>query len=90
MGAAVDPSLVTDEASEAFKVFALNWDSVTAFLACETQWRVIAGSSALIWTGFDYSSVDVVLRRFDFAPAIFADLQVMELAALAVFAGASA
>lgn len=89
MGATVDPSLIADPASEAFAVFTPNWDSVTAFLACETQWRVIAGPSGLIWTGFDYAGADVVLRRFEFANTIFADLQVMELAALSVFAGAA-
>lgn len=68
-----------------------NWLSVCAFLACETQWRAIAGMmGGLVWLGLDYSAVDVVLRRlgFDDPDSVFADLQVMEDAALAVFAEA--
>lgn len=90
MGYSVDPSEISNQDSEAFKVFASNWDSVTAFLACETQWRVLAGDAGrLIWTGLDYAGADVALRRYDFPTAVFADLQVMELEALSVLGGAS-
>lgn len=67
-----------------------NWDSVMAFLACDTQWRAVAAPSGLIWTGLDYAGVDVALRRHDFPASVFADLQVMEIAALSVLGGASA
>lgn len=86
----IDPSEITTEEDEAFKVFAPNWESVTGFLACETQWRVIAGAAQLIWLGLDYVAVDIVLRRFDFSNAVFAELQVMELEALSVLKGATA
>ncbi|MGZ2403365.1 DUF1799 domain-containing protein [Rhizobium ruizarguesonis] len=89
MGYRVDPSEISNQDSEAFKVFASNWDSMTAFLACETQWRVLAGPAGLIWTGLDYAGADVALRRFDFPNSVFADLQVMELEALSVLGGAS-
>lgn len=68
---------------------ASNWDSVMAFLACDTQWRAIAVPSGLMWIGLDYNGVDVALRRLDFPASVFADLQVMELAALSVLGGAS-
>ncbi|WP_320200494.1 DUF1799 domain-containing protein [Agrobacterium sp. rho-13.3] len=85
-----DPSEITSEEDEAFKVFAPNWESVTAFLACETQWRVLAGAAKLVWLGLDYVAVDIVLRRYEFPNAVFADLQVMELEALSVLKGANA
>lgn len=71
-----------------------NWQSVCAFLACETQWRAVpmtvgnmaAIATSVIWLGLDYSAVDVVLRRLSAALDVFADIQVMERAALDVFA----
>ncbi|XHE13678.1 DUF1799 domain-containing protein [Agrobacterium deltaense] len=86
----IDPSDITTEEDEAFKVFSANWESVTAFLACETQWRMIAGAAKALWLGLDYVAVDIVLRRYDFSNAVFADLQVMELEALSVLKGAHA
>jgi len=77
-----------DQDEETFEVWDVNWASLTAFLACETQWRVAAGLAGLIWLGLDYPGVDVVLRRLGLADHVFADLQVMERAALDVFAEA--
>lgn len=85
MGHDIDPSEIMSAEDEAFRVLALNWDSVTAFLACDTQWRVIAAASKLLWLGLDYVAVDIVFRRYDFSNAVFADLQVMEFEALSVF-----
>ena len=69
----------------AFSVLPANWAAVTAFLACETQWRVAVGFGAPpMWLGLDYAGVDVVLRRTG-SKADFADLQAMEAAALDVF-----
>jgi len=63
-----------------------NWDSVIAFLNCETQWVVVVSMVGLIWWGLDYQAVDIVLRRTRVADAdaVFADLQLMEGAALEV------
>lgn len=59
------------------------WDSVKAFLACETQWRVVSTMSQLIWIGLDYAGAKVMLDFQELAtPKIFRDLQVMEAAAL--------
>lgn len=70
---------------EAFEVMAVNWPAVTTFLACETQWRCAATMAGLIWLGLDYTAVDVVLRRRG-TEVDFADLLLMEQAALDVFA----
>lgn len=96
MGAvhAPDPDTpVTPTVSEDFEVMPLNWQSVCAFLACETQWRaipnVMGGMGQIItdisWLGLDYVAVDVVLRRLGLSDDAFADLQVMEREALDVF-----
>lgn len=58
------------------------------FMACQTQWkREFAGMSGeLIWQGLDYPGVAIVIRmhgfRGDRAREVFADLQIMEAAAL--------
>lgn len=63
-----------------------NWDTVRVWLACETQWRVLVRpNGAAVWLGLDYPAVDVVLRRMDLGNDVFADLQLMERAALEVF-----
>ncbi|ARE40914.1 hypothetical protein RGUI_2773 [Rhodovulum sp. P5] len=64
-------------------MMAVNWQSVCTFLDVETQWRAAAGLAGLIWLGLDYAGVDVVLRRRGLPDSVFADLQVMETAALA-------
>lgn len=56
------------------------WDSVDAFFAMSTQWRV--GPSGAV--GLDYNVLPWVLQQIglDDVPAVFADLRIMELAAL--------
>lgn len=76
-------------ADEGFKVMRKNWDSVCAWLACETQWRVLAVKTRLIYLGLDYQGVDVALRRSGTADTVFEDLQIMEREALAVFGSAT-
>lgn len=74
-------------AGEAIEVDMTNADALDAWIACETQWRIAATMSGLIWLGLDYAGADVVLRRlgFDEPDKVFADLQVMEGAALKTF-----
>lgn len=74
----------------------INWKSVCAFLACETQWRAVpmtvgnmaAIATSVVWLGLDYAAVDVVLRHTaeGLDAEVFADLRVMERAALDAFA----
>jgi hypothetical protein len=78
-------ALAPNQEEEAVEpVAACNWDSLLAFLACATQWRVGVGFGAMVWVGLDYSGCDVVFRRSGFADHLFEDLRVMEDAALAV------
>lgn len=85
LGVAVDPDDDEDEGSEDVAVWAINWRTVLAFLACETCWRVAVGLSGMTRLGLDYPGVDVVLRRRGYDDVDFADLQLMEQAALAAF-----
>lgn len=75
-------SLKEASVSEEFEVLPENWPIVDLFLRLQTQWRFSGMGSA---TGLDYNAVDVVMRRLrieDGDGAIFAGLQVMEVAAL--------
>lgn len=88
LGVTVAPDRPEDE-REGFEVMADNWQSVCTFLACETQWRVVAGFAGLIWLGLDYTAVDMVMRRSGVPDPVFEDLQVMEAEALATFGEAT-
>lgn len=74
-----------------FPVMAENWDTVMAFLSCRTAWRLYFPplGGAPVWLGLSYPDVDVVIRHLghegEAARRIFAGIQVMEAAALAVF-----
>lgn len=82
LGVSVAPAAPEEEAFE--EVAECNWQSLLAFLACDTQWRVGVGFGAMVWIGLDYSACDVVFRRRGFADPLFEDLRVMEEAALPV------
>ena len=53
---------VAEEAQD-YPVLPENWEAVTLFLKCCTQWR--HAGMAGVRTGLDYSGVDVVMRRTD-------------------------
>lgn len=57
--------------------------AVEAFLAVATQWRVVAGMAGLQVIGLDYTAVRIGLRAagIRMTPALWADLQVIEIAA---------
>lgn len=61
-----------------------NWPAFTAFLACSTQWRVAGTMAGLAWVGLDYAACRLVLDDMQSPPGVFADLQVMERAALPI------
>ncbi|WP_085025595.1 DUF1799 domain-containing protein [Ensifer aridi] len=72
---------------EAFQIMPANWPSFTAFLACSTQWRVVASMAGLGWLGLDYVACKLVLDDMNAPPGAFADLHVMEKAALPILNG---
>ncbi|WP_273794699.1 DUF1799 domain-containing protein [Brucella intermedia] len=85
MGVSVEVTPDGAEADGAFHVWRENEEALIAWLAVETQWRIVSTMAGLIWLGLDYSAVDVVLRRLKSPDHVFADLQNMELAALEAF-----
>lgn len=90
MGVKVEVAPADAEEDGAFQVWRANEDALIAWLAVETQWRIVSSMAGLIWLGLDYSAVDVVLRRLKSPDRVFADLQDMELAALEAFSEALA
>ena len=65
-----------------------NWQTVRVFCALGTQWRCIAGLGGAAYQGLIYSAIPVALRMLGVPrvewQAVFAGLQTMEAAALAV------
>jgi len=90
MGAPADVvrSMREQELEDAtFYIHEDNADTVAVFMAMQTQWRVIAGMSA-IYQGLDYLVFPVVvfalgIKRAD-RTRVFHELRAMEIAALAV------
>ena len=87
------PSDVVDQLREheqegtTFEIHEDNQDTVAAFLALQTQWRIIAGM-AMAYQGLDYGSIPAVLNMIGIPRAdrarVFAELRIMEIAALPV------
>lgn len=61
-----------------------NWESFTAFIACQTQWRMLAGMAGVLWTGLDYGSCKLVLDDRNATQDVFSDVRIMESAALPI------
>ncbi|QDY99059.1 DUF1799 domain-containing protein [Nitratireductor mangrovi] len=71
--------------ADGFEVWDANWGVLRAFLACETQWRAVAGFGGVEWIGIDYAAADVVLRRAGLDDEAFEELRLMEREALKAF-----
>jgi hypothetical protein len=67
-----------------FEVMANAWDSLMAFLNCETQWRIGMGMAGIVWFGLDYTACKIVLENIDAPRHTFADLRVMEAEAMKI------
>jgi len=89
MGAPEEYVAQLEQADDArFEVWADNWDTVLAFLAVATQWRIAANGGGLepvrhYWIGLDYAGVAAGLAGHGIAgtPDLWAGLRVMEAAA---------
>ena len=71
---------------EEIEVWSGNWRTVSAFLDVASQWRWQQVGDR-VWISLDYAAVDVVLRRNGYDDEQFADLQLMERAAIDAFEG---
>lgn len=84
----IDQTRREQEAEDVFYVYADNVDTVWAFFALATQWRILAGFGAVVYQGFDYGAIPSALSLLGI-PAkrraeVFEGLRVMESAALLV------
>jgi hypothetical protein len=66
-----------------------NWTSLIAFLACQTQWRVVSTMGGLVWLGLDYSAARSALDEAGAPASRMSDLRVLEAAALPILNEAS-
>jgi hypothetical protein len=78
-----------EAAADTFEIHEDNVLVLSAFLALQTQWRIVAGGMSLpVYQGLDYAAIPVVLdsmriRRSD-RPDMIVGLRTMESAALPV------
>jgi hypothetical protein len=77
--------ITAEEGSDDFEVLPENWEAVTFFRRCQTQWRM-AGMGGMV--GLDYGAVAWLLRLYEVGNerALLEDLQVMEAAVLEAMA----
>lgn len=70
------------------EVWPENWPAFTLFCTVQTQWRHASGGMGAAATGLDYAAVLAVMARMKLSDEahddLFADLQVLERAALEV------
>ncbi len=66
-------------------VWPQNVAAVQAFLAVQTQWRILAGATGLAWLGLDYGAVTAGLAAAGIAvtPALWTELRVIEAGVVA-------
>lgn len=67
-----------------YPVLPENWTAAQLFVQLQTQWRISAGFGGALHTGLDYAAVWAVLhgQRVRHPERVFADLRIMEAAAL--------
>ena len=68
-----------------FAVRPENWPAVELFLVAATQWRLAANGAPY---GLDYAGIELAARwaKLKITPELFADLRIMEQAAIGRFA----
>lgn len=86
----IDEAVAAERDAGLFDVYADNAESVLAFIAMTTQWRVASGMT-FVRLGLEYASIPIVLDGMGIRDRarrreIFEDLRVMESAALKVYA----
>jgi hypothetical protein len=82
-----DSIAIESRSGGGFEIWQDNVVTLEVFLACRSQWRILAGFDRAVYLGLDYPGVEVVMRQLNFTEnkTMFDDIQHMEWAALAVF-----
>ncbi len=88
----VDPKQLLPDAqptSQVYEVWEEHLDAVRVFEASQSQWRVVAGFSGLMYLGFDYLGVKEVAFALGVTkkrwPQVLLQLQVMEFEGVKLF-----
>lgn len=65
-------------------MWAEHWQALSVFLACRTQWRVIAGMGGVQYQGLDYGALESIMRMkgVDDTAAVLDQVQHIEAGAL--------
>jgi hypothetical protein len=82
LGVTIETNGEVEEQTEEIAVWPENWTSLVAWLSIDTQWRVTSTMRQLVYIGLDYTAVKAVLDAEGHGPGIFADIRMMEAAAL--------
>jgi hypothetical protein len=69
-----------------FEVFEENWEAFEVFRRMTTQWNILPSPDRPVFTGLNYTSLDVLLKLYKTRDRrlVFEDVQIMEAAALGV------
>ncbi|KQR75746.1 hypothetical protein ASG03_18925 [Rhizobium sp. Leaf341] len=62
-----------------------NSDSLSAFMACSTQWRSVGTKQGVLWIGLDYSACRAMLDAHEFPIDVLKDFPAIEDAVLPIF-----
>lgn len=88
-GDTADAFLSGQDTDPDVEVWPENWETVTVFDACATQWRWTSGMT-VIRTGLDYAALGAVMNLLDIPTdrraEIFGGVRIMEAQALLVWA----
>lgn len=76
----------TPQAPREYAVWEEHWQALQVFLACRTQWRIIAGMAGAQHQGLDYPAVESVMRMrgVEDTAQVLGQLQQIEAGALEV------
>nr|WP_281242931.1 DUF1799 domain-containing protein [Halomonas muralis] len=80
----LDQSEQPAKQDSACEVWPEHWQALNVFLACRTQWRVIAGMGGVQYQGLDYTALESIMRMkgVDDTSAVLEQVQHMETGAL--------
>ena len=84
----IDAEVAQELDRDTCKIHPDNETAALAFLALRTQWRLVSGLGGIAFQGLEYAAIPPVLELLQVPRkqrgSVFAELQVMEQAALAV------
>lgn len=81
----------TEERSEPFRVYALNWPTLTLFWATWNQWRKVSINNTVVRDSMDWAQAESAMNLSGIKraqrPTIFEGLRALEAEALKIMSG---